>query len=222
MISENILFGVMVIGVLMLALWPGVRIQRTLKALFQRLVLHPKVRLYLNLDPLSPPASLRALTKLVGSWTSNTFVQSGGIGACNHIKREADELLEITEKITAAGEPVDESDKYELSLELADIQILLMDIAYTRKIDLTDATLLKHYINTLRKWGPPDEQGVQHHIEERIEDTIAPRSEEQSERLVKNLCHLGRAKLAAILAHPDPTIAAAIESVMEEQEPLES
>jgi hypothetical protein len=119
---------------------------------------------------------------------------------------------------------MDEGDRYELSLELADIQILLIDIAYVRKVDLTDATLLKHYINTLRKWGPPDERGVQHHIEEGIKDTVPQRSAEEEARLIKNLSGMGKKKLAAILAKPDATIAAAVESVLserEQEEPLE-
>src|SRR5208282_5603365 len=125
--------------------------------------------------------------------TSTTFVSPGGVGACNHIGDEAKELLAFVEKIMTAGEPVDPRDQYELSLELADIQILLMDIAYCRHVDLTDATLLKHYINSLRKWSPPDERGVQHHIEEEVKDTsVWKRTPEQELKLLKRFPGMGK------------------------------
>jgi hypothetical protein len=201
-----------------LAFSPNARLARELKAFLRRLVLRPKVRLYLDLDPIAPPVSLRAIQKLVGDWTSSTYVAAGGLGACAHIGDEVLELREILQKIKDSGE-LNPEDQYELSLELADLEILIIDIAYAHKVDLTDATLLKHYINTLRKWGPPDERGVQHHIEPEVEGTIA-RSVEEERRLLKNLSFLGREKLAAIIAKPDPTIAAALNEVLNEDEPL--
>src|SRR5271170_7171049 len=119
MVSISILVVLGVIGVATLALWPGARIPRTVKALLRRLVLNPYVRVYLDLDPVAPPVSLRGLTNLVGSWTSKTFVEAGGIGACNHIVLEAQELKEILTKILetkARGEEVDPSDKYNMDL----------------------------------------------------------------------------------------------------------
>ncbi len=216
---------------------PEARIPRTVKVLLRKLVLHPQVRLYLNLDPIAPPISLRALQKLVGSWTSTTFVQAGGIGACNHIKDEIEELKAVLQRIIdtkALGDEVDPADQYELDLELADLQILIMDIAFCRGTDLTDATLLKHHINTLRKWSPPDERGVQHHIETPIDDGIAykrvkdgkvvfekgGRTSEEELRFLKNFPGMGKKKLAAILAKPDPTIAQALSDVLNEDEPL--
>ena len=232
----HFLLALMAIGVATLALWPGARIQRTVKVLLRKLVLNPHVRLYLNLD-IAPPMSLRALQKLVGTWTSATFVQAGGIGACNHIVDEAKELKEILQKIIDAKlleDDVDPEDQYNLDLELADIQILIMDIAHCRGTDLTDATLLKHHINTLRKWSPPDERGVQHHIESPVDTGITwkrlkdgkvifqkgGRTPEEELRLLKNFSYLGKKKLAAIIAKPDADIAAAMSELLNDTEPL--
>lgn len=209
---------VAILGLGYLFLSPDARIPRTVKALLRRLVLHPKVRLYLNLDPIAPPVSLRALQNLVGSWTSATFVQAGGIGACNHIIDEVQELKEVVQRILdakARGEAVDPADQYELGLELADLQILVMDIAHCRGADLTDYTLLKHYINTLRKWSPPDERGVQHHIEEEIKSLTFTRTREQELELLKKFPGMGKEKLAAIIAKPDPVICAALDAVLD-------
>jgi hypothetical protein len=229
------LLMLMAAGVTALALWPGARIYRIVKALIQKLVLRPKVRLYLNLDTIAPPMSLRALQNLVGTWTSATFVQAGGIGACNHIKDEVVELIEVLQKIIdakARGEEVDPGLQYELDLELADLQILIMDIAHCRGTDLTDATLLKHHINTLRTWSAPDSRGVQHHIEIPVKDTIITRgplagkksgevfSSANELALLKAFPGMGKAKLAAIIAKPDPTIAAALADVLNEDEEL--
>ncbi len=224
MIPGTMLIVIMVAGVAVLALWPGARIPRVIKVLLRRFVLRPKVRLYLNLDPIAPPLSLRALQNLVGTWTQATFVRAGGIGACNHIKDEVEEVKEILRKIMdcqTRGEPINPADQYQLDLELADLQILIMDIAHGRGTDLTDATLLKHSINTCRKWAAPDERGVQHHIEEGVKDTISGRTPEQELALLKNMPELGKAKLAAILARPDATIAAALAEVLNEAEPLQ-
>jgi len=214
----SILIVIAVLGMVLLAFAPDARIARTLKAGLRRLVLHPKVRLYLNLDPIAPPVSLRGLTNTVGSWTSETFVQAGGIGACNHIVLEAQELKEILQKILdtqARGETVDPQDQYNMGLELADLQILIMDIAYCRHVDLTDATLLKHYINTLRKWSAPDENGVQHHIEEKVEGPTFFRTREQKLQLLKRFPGMGKAKLAAIIAEPDATIVSALNGALD-------
>jgi len=223
----------MALGVAALALMPGARIPRIIKFTLQKLVKNPRVRLYLDLD-IAPPASLRNIQKLVGSWTSTTFVQAGGLGAANHIGDELVELKEILQKIIdakARGEEVDPGDQYNLDLELADIQILIMDIAHCQGTDLTDATLLKHHINTLRKWSAPDERGVQHHIEEVVQDSTLKfkgkkagqvRSAEEELRLLKNFSHLGKAKLAAIVAKPDATIASAVEAAWEAADETDS
>lgn len=229
------LYILSVIAFAVLFLTPGARIPRLITEFLRWLVKKPRVRLWLNLDPIAPPVSLRALQKLVGTWTSTTFIQAGGLGACNHIIDEVEELKEILQKIIdaeALGDEISPEDQYNLDLELADIQILLMDIAHVRHTDLTDATLLKHHINTLRKWSAPDERGVQHHIEEVVKDSVhqsgprkgkpirGERTPEQELRLLKNFPGMGKAKLAAILAKPDATIASALDSVLNEDEPL--
>jgi hypothetical protein len=166
--------------------------------------------------PQTPPASLRGLTKMVGDWTSTAFVSAGGLGAAAHLIDEAKELREIMEKIAASGTLTPE-DKYEASLELADILILAIDIAYAKKIDLTDALLLKHYINIQRQWGPPDSRGVQHHIELEIGGPITRRSTEEVQRLKRDW-QFGAEKLAAVLATPDATIAAALDELLAARE----
>ena len=217
MVHDSIIIGIFIVGVAILFLSPDARIPRLVKALLQSLVQKPRVRLWLNLDSIAPPVSLRGLTDMVGGWTKKTFVSAGGIGACNHIKDEIEELKEVLQRILDAknrGEAVDPADKYEMDLELADLQILIMDIAYCQGTDLTDATLLKHYINTLRKWSAPDERGVQHHIEEEVKGYVG-RSPEQELFLLKQFPGMGREKLAAIVAQPDPTICAALDAVLD-------
>lgn len=199
--------------VALFALTPEARATRFVKALFDR----RRWRAFLDeFSPQAPPVSLRAMTKLVGSWTSATFVQAGGIGATNHILDEAKELKEIVEDVMMRGATPE--NKYELGLELADIQILLMDIAFVQGVDLTDFTLLKHHINTQRRWSAPDERGVQHHIEPEIKGDIS-RTEEEIKRLKKDWKY-GEKKLAAVLAKADPAIAAAIAELLNADEPL--
>src|SRR5271163_479935 len=99
MIPQIVITAVFAIGFAVLFLTPGARIPRIITALLRDLVKRPKIRLWLELDPIAPPMSLRALQHLVGSWTSKTFVQAGGIGACNHIGDEVEELKEILQKI---------------------------------------------------------------------------------------------------------------------------
>lgn len=208
-----------IVAVAVLALWPGARIPRTIKSLLRYLVRTERGRRYLGLPAiLAPDASLRAITKLVGAWTTATFVEAGGRGAANHLIDEAKEVLEEIERILAAGVMTPEM-KYKLALELADCLILVMDIAFSKEIDLTDSVLLKHHINTLRKWSKPDKNGIQKHIEEPVKGDIS-RTEEELKRLKANW-RVGDEKLAAIIARPDPTIAAAMSELLNEDERLE-
>ncbi len=79
--------------------------------------------------------------------------------------------------------------------------------------------LLKHLINTQRQWSPPDERGVQHHIEPGVKGDIN-RTEAELARL-KADWRYGADKLAAVIAKPDPTIAAALAELLDANEHLE-
>lgn len=207
----SIILALLVIA--LFAVTPEARVTRFVKALFSRR--RWQAFLY-EFSPQAPPVSLRAMTKLVGSWTSKTFVEAGRLGATNHIIDEGKELKEVMEEIVVRG--VTPENKYELGLELADLQILIMDIAFVNKVDLTDFTLLKHFINTQRVWSAPDERGVQHHIEPEIKGEMN-RTKEEIQRLKKDWKY-GEKKLAAVLAKADPTIAAAIAELLNADEPL--
>lgn len=234
----EVLMGLMAVGVFSLFMldseskphrfvrWAlSAKTRRTVKALFD--ARRWKSFLY-EFTPTTPPMSLRGLQKLVGEWTSTTFVSPGGLGAANHIKDESKEVIELLEEIIAKQgslKNMTAEQRYKLGLELADLVILVVDIAYVQGVDLTDATLLKHHINTLRKWGKPDERGVQHHIEEVVEETdkwgnkyAVNRSEAEIQELKTNLNGIGEKKLAAILAKPDPLITQALNDVLDDDD----
>ncbi len=223
LIPGDILIAVMVIGTIALFwLTPEARITRFVTWLLRlaRRLFQPRrwQGFFYEFGPQTPPLSLRTLTKLVGTWTTATFVAAGGRGAANHIVDEGKELVELMDELHAKGE-ISPEDKYKLGLELADILILAIDIAYAKGIDLGDAVLLKHLINTQRKWSPPDERGVQHHIEPGVKGDIN-RTEAELARLKADWKY-GADKLAAVIAKPDPTIAAAMAELLDANEHLE-
>lgn len=231
----EVLLGLMAVGVFSLFMldseskphrlvrWAlSAKARRTVKALFD--IRRWKSFLY-EFTPVTPPMSLRGLQKLVGEWTSTTFVSPGGLGAANHIRDESKEVIDLLEEIIAKQgslKNMTAEQRYKLGLELADLVILVVDIAYVQGVDLTDATLLKHHINTLRKWGKPDERGVQHHIEEEIPSKdakfVTARSEAEIQALKTNLDGIGEKKLAAILAKPDPLILRALDDILDDDD----
>lgn len=222
-IVGNFLVGVMCAGIIALFwLTLDARITRFVTRLFRlakRLFDRRRWQgFFYEFSPQTPPMSLRALTKLIGDWTTVAYVNAGGRGAANHIVDEGKELVELMDELHAKGE-ISPEDRYKLGLELADILILAIDIAHAKKIDLGDAVLLKHLINTQREWGPPDERGVQHHIEPSVKGDIS-RSEAELARL-KADWRYGSEKLAAVVARPDPTIAAAMAELLDKDEHLE-
>jgi NTP pyrophosphatase (non-canonical NTP hydrolase) len=166
MIPANVFIVFMLLCIVLLyALTPDARITRAVKALFDK-------RRWASW--MHPEQNLNFLIHDIGTWTKGAFADSGGHGAAMHLKKEADELLEAVDayieykaNVKPGERPVDLNHFLdELGYEMADIGILLFDIAFMQEVDLTDYLLRKHKINTGRKWSPPDEHGVQHHIEE--------------------------------------------------------
>jgi len=153
------------------AVTPDARITRAVKALFNK-------RRWISW--MHPEQNLNFLIQDIGTWTSGKFVDAGGHGAAMHLRKEADELLDAVDAYLAykknlqPGERPVELKHFldELGFEMADIGILLLDIAFVQGVDLTDYLLRKHEINMGRKWSAPDEHGVQHHIEEPDEPNV--------------------------------------------------
>jgi hypothetical protein len=85
----------------------------------------------------------------IGEWNEETF---GGdnTGIIGHFKEE---VKEFDASIDTVEEPA----------EAADLVILLMVRAHRAGYDLMEAVQDKMEINALRKWLPPDEQGIVHH-----------------------------------------------------------
>ena len=89
----------------------------------------------------------------IGVFTDKTFGQSTPQSKAHHLSEEA---------LEAAADPQD-------IIEWADCTILLLDgvrkAGFTTE-ELYQAVLKKMEINRARKWGPRDENGVCHHIED--------------------------------------------------------
>lgn len=95
----------------------------------------------------------------IGRWSDKTF------GACVEDRREGliNHLIEEVEELHSVG------DENNVKEELADVMILLLDVA--RGFGFTATYLLYATEDMLeknrgRKWGEPDENGIVHHIEE--------------------------------------------------------
>lgn len=80
-------------------------------------------------------------------WGRETFPDNTEAGILAHIKEELDELIE---------NPSD-------SLEMADLVILLVQLADLHGIDLERAVSHKNDINRRRVWLPADEEGIIRH-----------------------------------------------------------
>lgn len=98
--------------------------------------------------------TIHQLQAEISRFQDRTFPDQGLMPKINHLRHEVDEL---------AKDPND-------TAELADCFILLLGIAAKRSISadtLISASHAKMEINKRRKWGPPDADGVCHHIQER-------------------------------------------------------
>jgi len=99
----------------------------------------------------------------ISTWSTQQFptlIGSRGIIA---------KLSHLKEEITELQQAVDNNDKKEISDELADCFMLLLDVAHDLKFtenDIIEFSRAKLAINKGRKWGKPDNNGVIHHIRE--------------------------------------------------------
>lgn len=88
------------------------------------------------------------------AWSDATFGTEYGSGKkLHHLKQEVDELIDAPKDL----------------YEYADAALLLFDAARTEGYTLNDiyyAMSAKLAINRNRTWGPPDENGVRHHVKE--------------------------------------------------------
>lgn len=98
---------------------------------------------------VSVPTLDSVLSEVV-AWQRTTFPVGTLAGAVEHLRREAEEL---------AGNPTSES-------ELADVQILLAQVAARQGVSLVDAVIRKMLVNRARQWQEPDEHGVVEHVRE--------------------------------------------------------
>jgi len=92
------------------------------------------------------------LQQTIGTWAEQTFGHAPGkvedIPSCiAHLEEELQEFK-------ATRDPV----------ELADMAILLFTLSHILNIWLSYEVKFKHRVNLTRKWAPPDERGVVHHL----------------------------------------------------------
>lgn len=99
--------------------------------------------------------TLDGLASQIQNWQRDQFGEDRtSYGALNHISQEVSEALEDLE----AG------NKERLSLELADIFFLLMQVVDLNDIDIHAAIAAKLTTNKEREWVKPDENGVINHV----------------------------------------------------------
>ena len=87
----------------------------------------------------------------IGAWTNEAFPTSDLNGKMEHLKREAQEVID------SKGQDRE---------EWADVTILLLDAAQKSGMsvsDLFNAAASKLEKNKLRAWSAPDKDGVRHH-----------------------------------------------------------
>lgn len=92
--------------------------------------------------------TLESVLADVVSWARQTFKQATLFSEVEHLRREAEEL---------AADPTNES-------EIADVLILLAQVAARQNVDLAKVVSQKMRVNRSRIWGEPDEHGVVEHV----------------------------------------------------------
>lgn len=100
-------------------------------------------------------SALQVLQDDITGWSAKTFPDQSLKGKLRHLQREAGEWL---------AAPEDRS-------EAADCLILLLGAAALQGIDANELirqAQAKMEKNRARKWGPPDGNGVYHHINEPV------------------------------------------------------
>ena len=94
--------------------------------------------------------TIKQLQQEIGKWAQQTFPHQNPNSKITHLLKEVIELR----------------DKPDDAEEMADVAILLFNLAEMFGYDLEVEIEKKMAKNRLRKWGEPDEQGVCHHIDE--------------------------------------------------------
>lgn len=97
---------------------------------------------------MSDIKNLDALQCKLGAWAVVTFPDSTEASVLAHLKCEVEDEL-------AVGCALD---------ELADVGILLCQLATKRGHSLYDLMEVKHAVNEKRKWGPRNAQGFWEHV----------------------------------------------------------
>ena len=93
--------------------------------------------------------TIKQLQEEISEWAYQTFPHQNPNSKIAHLKDEVNELELIPDDAE----------------EMADVAILLFNLAEMHGYDLEVEIEKKMAKNRLRKWGEPDEQGVCHHIE---------------------------------------------------------
>ena len=92
----------------------------------------------------------------IGKWARATFPDQTDGTLWRHINEEIDELGEALGIDYARGRLI--------SVELADVAILLLCLADHVTVDLAEAIAAKHAINITRTWAE-DRHGIHHHAD---------------------------------------------------------
>lgn len=108
--------------------------------------------------------TLTDIQKIIGSWSIQTFGKFQKPHEVHlHLIEECDELFS---HLQDGEDKFNNSYLQDVSLEMADIIILLIGLAERHGISLESAILQKHMINLQRRWNPPDENGLIHHAKD--------------------------------------------------------
>ena len=92
---------------------------------------------------------LTTLQKGLGDWAAVTFPDSTEESIIAHLRSE------VNEELHPGCDPS----------ELADVAILVCQLATKRNLRLFDLMNAKHAINLKRKWGPKNADGFWEHVE---------------------------------------------------------
>lgn len=115
--------------------------------------------------PIIEKEALDALQTEIGSWSDATFPNSTPDTMLRHLRKEVEE---VGDEIKA--DEIFPNSKSKTPHEIADCIMLLLHLAHRKGISARDAIREKFEICKKRKWGPPDEHGVIHHVKEPNED----------------------------------------------------
>lgn len=107
-------------------------------------------RLIVRQEDILKKGTIQAFQREVTEWASRTFPGQTPASKAEHLLDEAGELKDDPSN----GE------------EMADVLILLLNLAEMHGLDLLEEARKKMAINRTCTWGPPDERGVCNHVKE--------------------------------------------------------